>query len=322
MVTKDLGTADMFPTMIKHSPDGHLFAVCNDKEFAVIRTATFKNAKFGTGSDLSWSPDKDFAVRDNLQVKIYRNFEIAFEFKPELAPTGLQGGLLLGVISSACTTFYDWEHVKPIFTAPFSPKKIVWNDEGTIAAFFLPEKLVMIEYNPQRQEVTGTHTLVDKISSGVFAYDLFFYLSTSGKIYFTAKGKSFFYCNAADKRQLVIGAVEQQNRMFAIDKNYHMFSYELPFGLAKSLSQVASGKNVELDAEDILPEYRDRTAKFLDAFGLKKNAYEIVQNSDHKFELAVSMNLIRDGTCEITQHTKLRGRRRVPIRPKSSVTLL
>lgn len=56
LVTKDLGTCDMFPTYIKHSPDGHLFAVCNDKEFSVIRTATFKNAKFGPGTDLVWSP--------------------------------------------------------------------------------------------------------------------------------------------------------------------------------------------------------------------------------------------------------------------------
>jgi len=75
-----------------------------------------------------------------------------------------------------------------------------------------------------------------------------------------------------------------------------MFSYELPFGLAKSLSQIASGKQVELEAADILPEYRDRAAKFLDAFGLKSGAYEIVQNSDHKFELAVGMNRIREGT--------------------------
>jgi len=207
VVSKELGTADMFPTMIRHSPDGHLFAVCNDKEFAVVRTATFKNAKFGTGADLSWSLDKDFAVRDNLLVKIYRNFEVGFEFKPEIASIGLQGGPLLAVIGAAATTFYDWEHVKQVTQVPFSPKKILWNDEGTIAAFFLPEKLLILEYDTKRSEFIATHTLVDKISSGVFAYDLFFYLSASGKIYFTAKGKSFFYCNAADKRQLLIGAV-------------------------------------------------------------------------------------------------------------------
>lgn len=127
---------------------------------------------------------------------------------------------------------------------PFSPKKILWNDEGTIAAFILPEKLLLLEFDSKRNEFTATHTIVDKVSSGVFAYDLFFYMSASGKIYFTAKGKSFFYCNAADKRQLLIGTVEQQNRLFAIDKNYHMFSYELPFALAKTLSCVAAGKKV------------------------------------------------------------------------------
>jgi hypothetical protein len=74
-----------------------------------------------------------------------------------------------------------------------------------------------------------------------------------------------------------------------------MFSYELPFGLARSLSSIASGRNFELNAEDILPEYRDRTAKFLDAFGLREKAYDIVQNNEHKFELAVGMNRIREG---------------------------
>lgn len=253
IVSKELGTLDMFPTMIKHSPDGHLFAACNDKEFAVIRTATFKNAKFGTGSDLSWSLEKDFAVRDNLLVKVYRNFEVSFEFKPENTPIGLQGGHLLAVVGAASTSFYDWEHVKLVTQAPFSPKKILWNDEGTAVAFFMPEKLLLLDYDPKRREFSATYTLVDKITSGTFAHDLFFYLSASGKIYFTSKGKTFFYCNAADRRQMLIGTVEQQNRLYAIDKNYHMFSYELPFGLAKSLSLIATGKQVEVDVEDILP---------------------------------------------------------------------
>lgn len=72
----------MFPTAIKHSSDGHMFSVSNDKEFCVIRTATFKNAKIGPGADVSWSSEKDFAVRDNALIKIYRNNEIGYEFKP------------------------------------------------------------------------------------------------------------------------------------------------------------------------------------------------------------------------------------------------
>jgi hypothetical protein len=38
-----------------------------------MRTATFKNAKFGPGTDLVWNNDNDFAVRDNNLVKIYKN---------------------------------------------------------------------------------------------------------------------------------------------------------------------------------------------------------------------------------------------------------
>lgn len=138
LTTKELGAADMFPTAIKHSPDGHMFSVFNDKEFSVIRTATFKNAKTGPGADVSWSTDKDFAVRDSTLVKIYRNNEVSFEFKPESVPTALFGGPVLCVVSSNGSVFYDWQNVKPVCQVLLSPKKVYWNDAGTLVAFLLP----------------------------------------------------------------------------------------------------------------------------------------------------------------------------------------
>lgn len=40
---KDLGTADIYPMSLKHSPNGHVFALNNDSEFSLFRTQTFKN---------------------------------------------------------------------------------------------------------------------------------------------------------------------------------------------------------------------------------------------------------------------------------------
>lgn len=131
-------------------------------------------------------------------------------------------------------------------------------------------------------QFTSNHTIVDKIGSGAFIYNLFFYLSSSGKIYYTAKGKSFLYCNS-DRRQMVIGSVESQNRLYTFDKNYSVYCYELPFGLAMIMSKIADGKHVDVPTEDILPEYRDRIARFLDAFEMKEKAFEVVINNDHKF---------------------------------------
>lgn len=184
--------------------------------------------------------------------------------------------------------------MKPLCSVPTSPKKVYWNDEGTIAAFLLPEKLVMLEYDPSKNNFSNSFTIVDKINSGVFIYNLFFYISTSGKIHYTAKGKSFLYCNA-DRRQMIIGAIEGQNRLYTFDKNFSVFCYEVPYGLAAMISKVADGKAVEVEPEDILPEYRDRIARFLDSFEMKEKAFEVVLNNDHKFELAISLGLIREG---------------------------
>jgi hypothetical protein len=38
-----------------------------------MRTATFKNAKFGQGTDLVWNNENDFAVRDIALIRIYKN---------------------------------------------------------------------------------------------------------------------------------------------------------------------------------------------------------------------------------------------------------
>lgn len=177
---------------------------------------------------------------------------------------------------------------------PLSPKRIYWNDEGTLAAFLLAEKLIMLEYDPKTNQFTNNFTIVDKVGSGTFIYNLFFYISSSGKIYYTTKGKTFLYCNA-DRRQMIIGAIEGQNRLYSFDKNYSVFCYEIPFGLALLISRIADGKHVDIDTEDILPEYRDRIARFLDSFELKQKAFEVVVNNDHKFELAISLGLIREG---------------------------
>jgi hypothetical protein len=44
---------------------------------------------------------------------------------------------------------------------------------------------------------------------------------------------------------------------------------------------------------DIPKEFRDRVAKYYHAFDLKKEAYKLTDNQDHKFELALQLGLVR-----------------------------
>lgn len=40
---KELGVSDIYPTAIRHSPNGHLFSISNETEYAIYRSQTFKS---------------------------------------------------------------------------------------------------------------------------------------------------------------------------------------------------------------------------------------------------------------------------------------
>lgn len=71
---KELGTTEIYPTYLKHSPNSHHFGLCNRKEFIVIKSASFKTVISGNGTNLIWNNDNDFAVLDNEVIIVYRNF--------------------------------------------------------------------------------------------------------------------------------------------------------------------------------------------------------------------------------------------------------
>ena len=83
---KELGATEIYPTYLRHSPNGHNFALCNRKEFTVIKTASFKTVVSGSGTNLIWSSDSDFAVLDNDMLVVYQNFEKKEAVKMPLIP--------------------------------------------------------------------------------------------------------------------------------------------------------------------------------------------------------------------------------------------
>ena len=94
--TKDLGTCDLYPTAVKHAPNGHVFALYNDIEYIIYRSQNFKNSGYGSGTDLVWSINGDFAVRDKLALVLYKNNNVQYNsIKPEYVVEELYGGPLL-----------------------------------------------------------------------------------------------------------------------------------------------------------------------------------------------------------------------------------
>ena len=53
---KELGHCDFYSLGLKHSPNGHMFAIYNDSEYAIYKSQNFKGQNFGSGTDVIWSP--------------------------------------------------------------------------------------------------------------------------------------------------------------------------------------------------------------------------------------------------------------------------
>jgi hypothetical protein len=81
----------------------------------------------------------------------------------------------------------------------------------------------------------------DKVTSGVFIDTIFYYVTKAGKLNLSFLGKSMFYGNA-EKKQFILGALEQQERLYLFDKSNNVYSHYIPFDLFKQVKNYVMGK--------------------------------------------------------------------------------
>eukprot|EP01017_Pseudomicrothorax_dubius_P036227 TRINITY_DN516_c0_g1_i1.p1 TRINITY_DN516_c0_g1~~TRINITY_DN516_c0_g1_i1.p1 ORF type:complete len:884 (-),score=266.35 TRINITY_DN516_c0_g1_i1:3523-6174(-) len=307
--TKELGNADIFPQAIKHSPNGHFFAVCSDDEYIIYRAQTFKNSGFGSGYDFVWSAAGDYAVRDSVNLKVFKgatNQQVA-AMRPDFAMEGLFGGPLLCAKSKDFVVFFDWDTLKVIRRIDVSVQKLYWNDDNTLVALVSQDEFYILAYH---KEVVAAnidsltsedgledafdlqYEITDSVTSALWVGDCFFYTTQSGKMNYSIGGRVFSHI-FVDKKRYLVGYMPSQGRVYLIDKHFHFVSYELSPLVAEFQSAIVGGR---LEAATALlgkiPEkHYDKLARFLDQLDYKAQAYQLARDPDLKFDLAIQLGL-------------------------------
>jgi len=95
-----------------------------------------------------------------------------------------------------------------------------------------------------------------------------------------------------DKKMFILGYIPQINRIFLINKSLKITSYEL---LSQMLMFQRTVVNRDPDKTLIssIPEiHHSKIAKFLESEGFAELAFEVTPDAEHKFELALTLNLI------------------------------
>lgn len=110
--TKELGSCEIYPQALLHSPNGRFVSVCGDGEYIIYTALAWRNKAFGSALDFAWgSSNNDYAIRESsTSVRIFRNFkEKGGGLDVGFAADGLMGGVLLGVRGQGAIGLYDWE---------------------------------------------------------------------------------------------------------------------------------------------------------------------------------------------------------------------
>jgi coatomer subunit beta' len=128
--TKDLGSCEIYPQTLSHSPNGRFVSVCGDGEYIIYTALAWRNKAFGSALDFAWGSkdnSNDYAIREStMSVKIFKNFKeksggLDVGFQAE----GLSGGVLLGVKGQGGIGLYDWESGALVRRIEVEPREVL-----------------------------------------------------------------------------------------------------------------------------------------------------------------------------------------------------
>ncbi|CAK9440054.1 uncharacterized protein LODBEIA_P41540 [Lodderomyces beijingensis] len=139
---RDLGTIEIFPQSLQHSPNGRYAAVCGDGEYIVYSALGWRSKTYGSALDFVWNSHDTsaacpFAIREsNVSVKVYKNFQEHLAIDLLYQADRIFTGALLGIKSEGCISFYDWDRGKLVRRVDIDDDivDVTWSDNGELVA--------------------------------------------------------------------------------------------------------------------------------------------------------------------------------------------
>eukprot|EP00920_Eleutheroschizon_duboscqi_P025546 GHVT01062852.1.p1 GENE.GHVT01062852.1~~GHVT01062852.1.p1 ORF type:complete len:966 (-),score=220.35 GHVT01062852.1:995-3892(-) len=305
---KDMGAVELFPQSISHHPSGRFIAVIGDGEYVIYTSQALRNKSFGRALSLVWSPEGHYATRnEGGQVTIFHSFVEHFSFKPSFPLEEIFGGKLLGVRSPDFVCFYDWDECRLIRRVDVCPRDVWWSAAGDLVCLACQDSFFLLRHDKNAVAAAVTAGVADadegieiafdliqevpeRLETGMFVSDSFLYLTAGLRLQSVCAGQVETLA-FLERPMVIIGYVEEENRVFLIDRDLNVVSYQIHISLINY--QVAiSRKDWPLAAQhfaQIPEEFHTRVAKFLETQGHMDQALNVTKDYDHKFDLALQL---------------------------------
>lgn len=308
---KDIGTMENTPRSILHGPSGQYIAVLSEGEYIINSTLQWRPKAFGQCISFAWGQESGaFAVLETpTQIKLYKNFKerpnvIRLEEPAEVLHTGP----LLGVANGDAVWFYDWATTKLIRRVDESPKFVEWSDSGELLALVTDTGFFVLKFNAA--EVTEhlsnnpaevgddgldiAFDLVEEVDERVrkaaWVGDCLCFVNSAERLNYYIGGEVTTIAVLA-KNQHLLGYIAKENRVFCIDNDRNITSYQLFVSVIEYKTAIV--REDYDSANEILPavplNMRYKVAQFLQARGLLEMALDVTTEDDHRFDLSVQL---------------------------------
>lgn len=149
---RDLGTTEVYPQSLQHSPNGRFVTVCGDGEYIIYTALAWRNKAFGPGTSFAWASDSNtYAIQEGKsKIKVYRNFKERsglIKSSGSYAIEGLQGGPLLSARGNGFVMFWDWETGAIVRRIEVDATNVSWSQSGELVAITSEDSFYVLRYD-------------------------------------------------------------------------------------------------------------------------------------------------------------------------------
>jgi coatomer subunit beta' len=173
---RDLGSIEIYPQSLRHSPNGRYAAVCGDGEYIVYTALSWRSKSYGRALDFVWnshdfSNNCMFAIRESTtSVKVYKNFEETLSIDLIYQADKIFAGALLGIKLEGCISFFDWNTGKLVRRVDLDDYilDVVWSDNGELVAILTNKLQASSEEKASASSSTKDETYILSYNNAVF----------------------------------------------------------------------------------------------------------------------------------------------------------
>lgn len=309
---RDLGTTEVYPQSLQHSPNGRFVTVVGDGEYIIYTSLAWRNKAFGSGMSFAWATDSNtYAVQETKsKIRVYRNFKE----RPSLlrgagfVVEAIYGGTLLAARGNGFVIFWDWETGAIVRRIEVDATAVSWSGTGNLVAIATTDSLYVLRFDREAYDarldsgieigdegVEEAFDVVAEINEAVrtskWIGDCYIFTNGSNRLNYLV-GDQAHTITHFDQPIYLLGYIPAHDRVYVADKEMSIYSYRLSLAVVEYETAVLRG---DADAAaELLPNVptseRNKVARFLETQGQPELALEVSTDPDHRFDLAIGLN--------------------------------